>query len=226
MNINIGYTSDDARVLNKSYSFSKTVQATVKYPCNVLTPSFVIEYDASVLSCNYVSAWNRLYFINPNGGFTVLTGHRLQIDCMVDALTTYRNEISRLNVDVARQENIVEPYLPDEKFVFLDTYDVIGALPTNESNPFKTTGLAPYVLAVAGGKNDHKYDVDGFEYITTAPADWSMHYMFYFINTGTIANPDMRLIHNAVIEGYLVDESQASNFAQVKALYNIYRKEL
>lgn len=224
MNISIGTTSDDARVLNKTYSFSKTVQATVKYPCNILTPSFVIEYDASVLSCNYVSAWNRLYFINPNGGFTVLTGHRLQIDCMVDALTTYRNEISRLNVDVARQEHIVEPYLPDEKFIFLDTYDVVGVLPSSEFNPFKTTGLAPYVLAVAGGENVHKYEVDGFEYITTAPSDWSTNYINYFINVGTVANPNMRVIYSAVEAGFLVDASQASNFEQVKALYDIYRK--
>lgn len=223
MNISIGTTSDDARTLNKSYNFSKTVQATVKYPCNILTPSFVIEYDASVLSCNYVSAWNRLYFINPNGGFTVLTGHRLQIDCMVDALTTYRNEISRLNVDVARQENIVEPYLPDEKFIFLDTYDVIGLLPTVYRGIFKTTGTTPYVLAVSGGENVHKYEVEGFEYITTEPADWSTNYINYFINVGTVAHPNMRVIYSAVEVGFIPSDD-ASNFAKVKAGYDIYRR--
>lgn len=147
MNISIGTTSDDARTLNKTYSFSKTVQATVKYPCNILTPSFVIEYDASVLSCNYVSAWNRLYFINPDGGFTVLTGHRLQIDCIVDALTTWQSDIKALKTLVSRQENAGLTTIPDSNVV-IKNYDIINIYSSDKSFD---TAFGNYVLELYGG---------------------------------------------------------------------------
>ncbi|MBR7085788.1 MAG: hypothetical protein IKI37_11565 [Oscillospiraceae bacterium] len=68
-----------------------------------------------------------------------------------------------------------------------------------------------------------EYEIEGFEYITEEPADWSTNYMNYFINIGTVTNPNMRIIYSATEAGF-IPQGDVTNFAKVKAIYDIYRK--
>jgi hypothetical protein len=222
MTIDIGTCSDDRRALIKSPSLGNTITATVKEPCRLLQPTFIVEYNSSLIDCNYIRAFGRYYFIND---MIMLVGHRMELVCSIDALYTYSEAIQRIQADIARQENLVEPYLPDENYIFLDTYDVIGVLPSTTYVEFYTYGDTDecYVLGVAGADNTHKGEVDGFTALTSEPSDYQTRFMFYYVNKGTTAYPNMIPIGTLITNGE-VSSGDASSYAYMVSNYGtIYR---
>lgn len=225
MIITIGRTSDDRRNLNKVFTGSD-VTAQLKQPCDVLNPVFIISYNSDYITCNYVHVpeFGRYYFIN---NINLLLGSRAEISCSVDVLMSYNRQLKGLSVDVRRQENLIEPYLPDPDYVYLNTYDVVAMLPTSRSNSdfLQSTGTYYFVLGVAGGANDHTEDIDGFIKLTSEPSDWSLRYMFYFVNTSGTETPQMEIIGNLISHGE-ISASDASSFSTMQTYYGaVYARE-
>ncbi len=218
MQITIGSTSDDRRKLNKAFSGTQ-VTVQLKAPCDVLAPVFILSYNAAYITANYLYApeLGRYYFID---NISIAPGAKLELSCSVDVLMTYNQQIRNLTVAVARQENLVEPYLPDASYVYLNMYDVVAMLPTSRSNSafLQSTGTYYFVLGVAGGANEHTDDIDGFTKLTSEPSDWSLRYMFYFVNTSSNDNPKMDIIGNLISRGDIT-ASDASNFVLMETYY-------
>lgn len=64
----------------------------LKTETNLMRPTFILKTNPVVYNSNYVycSFTQRYYYIN---SVTAMTGGRIAIDCSIDVLHTYRNEI-------------------------------------------------------------------------------------------------------------------------------------
>lgn len=226
LTINLGNTSDDIRVLNKRYILTDSRECDVYEACTVFAPRLLINYSSSLASYNYmeIPGWSRFYYIE---GIDLLPGGRAVIRGRIDALSSYKNKIKDLTVNVERQENLVEPYLPDNSYTFLDTYDVVARLPSGRTNNSFLQDAAEkadyFILGIMGGANSHIEDIAGFDRIQTEPSDWGTSYMNYFINVGTIANPQLKIIHLAYEDGNL-DSNAGTGFNYVAGLYTVYKR--
>lgn len=230
MTINIGTTADDKRVLHKTISLGSDITCTVKEPCSILTPVFILDYDASRTSCNYlyVPAWSRYYYID---SINFLQGHRMQLNCMIDVLQSWENSITALEICVDRQENIQERYLPDEQYVMLDNYDVISKLPTRYSTGSEfieddlTADTHCYVLGISGNANAHIDDIRGYTLLTAEPADWGYNNINYYCNAGTIYDPEMMRIGILEARGDITP-AEANSYSTLVTIYGgVYAKE-
>lgn len=220
--LNIGTTSSDPKKVGKTYNLGIVVDIKLKEPCSVINPVFELDYNASYATCNYAyfPDWSRYYFID---NMVMKTGQRCELHCSVDVLQSYAALIKSLNATVVRQENLIEPYLPDPNYVYLDTYDVIAKLPTFDNSVFlaSITGGTYYVLGINGANNNNLEDIEGYSVVTTEPADWGTNYMNYFINVGTINNPQLKIIYAAYQDGNL-DSNQGTSYSYVSRYYTIY----
>lgn len=150
MTITIGTTSDDSLKLTKSFS-GNDVTVQLKSPCDILNPVFVLAYNTSYLTANYLycSDFNRYYFIN---NVQVLTGNRIELPCSVDVLMSYNNQIKRLICNVKRNQDskIRSIYMSDsakplEAKTITETH-------VFDADPFvRGDGYRNYVLTVLGG---------------------------------------------------------------------------
>lgn len=112
MEIVIGCCADDPRKLTKTVTSTKTIIATIKETCQVLTPDFYIVYDADLITnrYNYVQAWGRQYFVT---GMEVIPGEGIRVSCKQDTLSTYAAEIAGCSAVIARNSATPNTYLPD-----------------------------------------------------------------------------------------------------------------
>lgn len=153
MKLNIGYTSDDKRKLDKKFTkLHKNVKANINYPCSYVDPVFIVASSLVESNTNYVwcDDFNRYYFVND----IIQKGDIAEIHCHVDVLMSYAGQISNLKTNIARCEQSGEygynPLFADEKILTtvkrrLHFYDC-------GTTPFSTTGSGqPVVLTVSGG---------------------------------------------------------------------------
>lgn len=155
--------SDDPRKAVKTLPEGIPVASIIPTEsCDILNPTFILDYQDSYTTCNYIvvsSPFNRRYFIND---MKISIGKKIEISCAVDVLSTYWNGIKENEVNVVRQENLTEPYLPDPEYKTFtdfvpDNYIAKGILGTDPrlylSDPtFDTTKMTRcYVLCYNGG---------------------------------------------------------------------------
>ena len=79
LQISIGYTNDDYRVINKSVTYVvNAVGCKVIHPNDIVNPTLELEYNSSYDSCNYayLPEFHRYYYIenesdlpNDNGNY-------------------------------------------------------------------------------------------------------------------------------------------------------------
>ena len=112
--LNLYNTTDDTRVINKTLTAVKDITATPVENVSLLSPSFIVEYDATILTANYcyIADLNRYYYIRE---ITLLRGNRLQFSCSVDVLKTYATDILKCDAVITRSESIGKPSnVPDK----------------------------------------------------------------------------------------------------------------
>lgn len=145
MIITIGTTSDDKRVLHKLWN-GTDITVQLKQPCNILNPIFIIGYDSSLVSANYLyfSEFNRYYFID---NINLMPGHRMELQCSVDVLMSYANQIDGLKCVVSRQQNSGLTLVPDSG-IMVQNYNPIDVY--NFSQVFDIS-IGSYILQVIGG---------------------------------------------------------------------------
>lgn len=145
-------TSSDNRALHKSWSGLKAVTCTVKEPCELSNPIFVLAFDNAVFNSNYCYCENfgRYYFVNER---VLISGNRIELHCHVDVLQSYSEAISGLTVTVTRQENIGINHIPDS-LLPLDPVKQTRCIDLG-GNAFNLTGANNlthnFVLNVSGG---------------------------------------------------------------------------
>lgn len=147
MKLSIGNISVDEKTVLKDYdALALYEDVKVKDTTNIINPTFVIT-TPQVIQANYCYCedWNKYYYID---SVDVLTGGRVVLNCRVDVLMTYREQIYSLSVIIDKQQDVSKAnmYLDDGSLVAENkiTTDVISF-----SNGFSNNGN--YILVVAGG---------------------------------------------------------------------------
>ena len=113
------YTVTDANnVVNKTLpsDSEKTMNnVDVFRPSSVENPQIICDNFANVADKNYcyIAKYNRYYFIT---GITFLSAQRCMINCSVDVLKTYANDINNSTGVFLRSENPISNYMNDSKF--------------------------------------------------------------------------------------------------------------
>lgn len=130
MVLNFYTTADAPNALTKTTTLIRgIVGAVCKDDCSILSPVFIVKYDAALLAANYAycADFSRYYFITD---ITVMTGGRLRITARVDVLGTYGAAIKALTALMTRQESepteIVDSYLPLKRNKITKVYEFTG----------------------------------------------------------------------------------------------------
>ena len=102
--LSIGKTNDDNRKVNKNFVIIKTINAELKTSSDIIKPIFILSYTENLNECNYLycESYKRYYYIQ---NLRFLTGNRIELECYIDVLNTYKNEIKNINCVIERQEN-------------------------------------------------------------------------------------------------------------------------
>lgn len=224
MNVKFYSTQSDRRALHKQLSQVGSANCTITDECSVYQPSLILQYNRAVVLANYayIQEWSRYYFIT---SVDVMPGGRMRINLKVDVLYSNVDTIETLRVEVIRNENLVEPYLPDNKYVFLDTYDVINKLPVYDTNIFDNQANTTkcFVIGICGAMNSAT-DIPGYIAFTSEPANWSQIFPYCYVNIGTTQRPEMWTI-NQCIAAELISLSDAQVYNTVVSTFGtVYAK--
>lgn len=116
MTLTLYKCSDDQRTLNKTLTDAITRTVQLKNDTDLLSPTFLLAYDATILAgYNYAAMDGRYYFITDVGG---VLGGQLRISCRTDVLMTYAAAILQCPVIVSRSSTSWNAYIedPERKF--------------------------------------------------------------------------------------------------------------
>lgn len=159
--------SDDPRKAQKTLgNVVHTVNnAAIYRECSLLTPEFLIDYNGSVVACNYVYAgversgqlYGSYYFIKDR---IVMPGGRMVVICSEDVLSTWWHRLKDCTANVVRQES--EAHFDGSPSRFISDPYMVGKVNTNFNHipfPNSTTMFKiptegneySYVLTVLGG---------------------------------------------------------------------------
>ena len=124
---------------------------------DVLTPTFILGYDSSYLSCNYLycAELNRFYYITE---MTIDTAQRIHVQCSVDVLQTYASSIKNCMATVVRSESIGHPTMyTDSKLPVYPTKKNVTSIVMNQlivplNSQLSTADGDNYLLTVIGGE--------------------------------------------------------------------------
>ena len=152
--IDIGYTTDNTYEVYKRFTPVRTgVSISPLSVINQLNPTFVIDYDSSIISnnCNYVIAnfLGRKYVCT----LSVDTAQRIILSCSVDYLTSFN--LRDCPITVIRNGGIGAPTeIPDNKFPVLPNRKQIDSITVfNEQlgDFAKDVRALNYVITTIGG---------------------------------------------------------------------------
>lgn len=115
MTINLYSTSSDERNAVKDLTLiASDILIRPTNTFDMLQPVFVISYDASYISANYIycTEFNRYYFV---GDVQVEIGKRIIFPCKVDALSSWITQLRSCPCTVIRSEAAGITAVPDAK---------------------------------------------------------------------------------------------------------------
>ena len=118
MTITFYNNESDAIVVSKKITqISSISNAKIINETDIVNPSIIVSrkfYDSLILKANYlyIDKLERYYYIN-NISFAE---SMIVIDCTVDVLMSYKNQIRNLTCTVTRNENLKNGYLNDDNY--------------------------------------------------------------------------------------------------------------
>ena len=152
INLQLLQTSSDNRALYKSWNGLKAVACTIKEPCELSNPVFIVAFDNAVFNANYCFCDNfgRYYYINER---VLITGGRIELHCHVDVLQTYNSSIAALTVTVTRQQQVGINHVPDNLLPLAPAHQTyVASLGGSVFNLSGANNLSfNFVLNVSGG---------------------------------------------------------------------------
>ena len=95
VSIQIGSTDSASNVINKQVSLRAAISATLKQPCSVETPTFILNSNLVSSADNYLycSDFGRYYYITD---IVPMTGGQQSVTCSVDPLMSYAEQIKNI----------------------------------------------------------------------------------------------------------------------------------
>lgn len=130
ISVSLYNTTDGANVLNKTLTPLGSTSCDVYDATNVLTPSLFIDHlgvtETSNVNYCYIPVFNRYYFAT-----VVVDKQRAYINCQVDPLMSWKNDVKNINSRIIRQEHTELSLIPD---------NMITVLPKSESILLKCDG--------------------------------------------------------------------------------------
>lgn len=102
------------RKVNKTLTTIGTQKTLTIYDSiDIISPVFVLDYNADLLTANYLYCGNlaRYYFIN---NITLDSGKRMCISCSEDVLMTFRTQLLNCECCVMRNENALGEVVDDK----------------------------------------------------------------------------------------------------------------
>lgn len=181
-------TSDDPKTLNKSLGEPVPVgNIEPTKDCDVLNPTFILDYNGAYTSCNYLvagGAFNRRYFITD---MSVDIGSKITISCAVDVLGTYSSYIGNIETTIYRNEDFEfsAPYLPDTEYQVKSgfSYEYNAFVDKEGKSPaFNGKGAYSYVLSWIGNPLDRD---SNYIPIYATPGDWATSWGDYYYKDDT-----------------------------------------
>lgn len=123
---------------------------------DIITPTFVFDYSAAALACNYLycSEFERFYFVT---NIAVDTAGRINISCAIDVLQTYSAAIKNCRTTVIRTATGGKPTMyVDSKFPVYPSKKVVTSVTSAEtSGSLSADGSYCYVLNTIGGTSNN-----------------------------------------------------------------------
>lgn len=117
MDITLYQTLSERERINKVLGSYIAMTGTLRGESSVINPSFLIEYsNPSDYNYCYIPSFGRYYFIT---NITSVRNNIWRIDCSVDVLMSFKNEILNLNVivsDVSTGEPSASTYYNGEQW--------------------------------------------------------------------------------------------------------------
>lgn len=147
MIIEIYKNLSESNVVHKKLELLASANGTLRNSTSVLDPSIVFEDNSNgftLANYLYIPDFNRYYFIT---NITSVRNGLWQIDCHVDVLMSWKNYFMNLSAIVARQENLYNLYLNDDKFLVNSNRQYVTKAFPNRV----VQGDLCYVMTVAGG---------------------------------------------------------------------------
>lgn len=157
MNITLKLTSDDNRVVNKTFTdVSTALSAVPTADMSILQPVFTVSYNSAYLNANYVyiDLFDRYYKIT---GKAVTIGEKIVFTCEVDAKTSWykrtTGNIKNCDITVVRNGGIGQPTkIPDDKLpVIPNVEDVQTTIAENPDFGEQVLGNCYVITTVNGG---------------------------------------------------------------------------
>lgn len=150
MDINFYNSTNDTHVVNKLLYAPFTVSGNLRDEQSITSPAIEIASDTSILNYNYcyIPDLKRYYFIMAID--SVRTG-LWRIFLHVDVLMSFKEQFLPLSAVIARQENLYNLYLADDRFL-VNTPRRIYTVPFPNRLPAAADGTKSFVLTIAGGE--------------------------------------------------------------------------
>lgn len=121
--IKVGYTTDSPLKVDKTVNWlDSSVSISPLSTINQLNPVFIVDYDSSFLTANYVECTDlgRKYFCT----VAVDTAQRMILTCKVDVLSSF--DLSECDITVTRNEGIGAPTkIPDSRLPVLPNVEEV-----------------------------------------------------------------------------------------------------
>lgn len=104
-NLTLFSTSDDPHKVEKKLSQIATVGINPTGEIDILSPTFIINYNSIFLSANYCYCpfLSRYYFIT---GMSLEIGKQIKIEASVDVLMSYATQLKECTACVTRSESV------------------------------------------------------------------------------------------------------------------------
>lgn len=151
MNIQLLKTTDDQRTAFKNCTQIGTdINAVPTDDMSELQPKIVINYDSAYLAANYVyiALFDKYYKIDKK---SVTIGKKIVLECTIDAVMSFYNNILNCNITAVRNGGIGQPTkIQDTKFPVLpNEQELMQTVATNSA--LNNNNEWCYVITVIGG---------------------------------------------------------------------------
>lgn len=145
MTITLYHNDSDKRTVSKTLTNAGALQgAVIIDDTSILSPRLKVRDNGIIMvqyNYCYIADFKRYYYITD---ITISNGYIL-IDCKVDVLMSYSNEIRACYAVIKRQQSLCNYYLDDDKY---KAYQYSRIQTKEFPNGFTTNSL---LLAIAGG---------------------------------------------------------------------------
>lgn len=143
MEIQLYNQSSDKNVLNKNIGTPTIIYGTIKDESNLVNPEIILSRTVTNnFNYLYIPDFSRYYFVTDK----IMEHQRTIIQCHVDVLMSFKNQIKNMNIIAERASNRFNLYQVDNELP-LKNYKTVTTI--GFTNGFSETNS--YVLVSSGG---------------------------------------------------------------------------